>query len=81
MNDLRTYRKLKKITQSDFAELVEVQQGTISRIENGELPSLYLACKIEEVTRGKVKAASWINSGSQHLASSPSDTPQAGVNS
>lgn len=60
MNALKSYRIAKGLTQVEIAKVLGVKQGTISKIENGELPSLQLAAKIERATRKKILAASWI---------------------
>jgi transcriptional regulator with XRE-family HTH domain len=63
MEHLKKYRAAHKVTQSEMAERLGVRQSTISRIENGELPSLALAARIQAATGDVVKASSWITEG------------------
>jgi transcriptional regulator with XRE-family HTH domain len=63
MEHLKKYRAAHKVTQSEMAERLGVRQSTISRIENGELPSLALAARIQAATDDVVKASSWITEG------------------
>lgn len=63
MEHLKKYRTDHRITQSEMAERLGVRQSTISRIENGELPSLALAARIQAATDDIVKASSWITEG------------------
>ena len=44
-------------TQAAFARAIGVSQGRVSQILAGEAPSLELALKIEQATRGRVKPA------------------------
>lgn len=61
MSILKKYRQDAAILQEDFAKLVGVSQGAISKIECGETkPSLDLAFTIQRVTNGAVPAESWI---------------------
>jgi len=46
-NNLEELRKLKKISQEELAEILEVSRQTISSLEKGRYnPSILLACKI-----------------------------------
>ena len=46
-NNIESIRKLKKISQQELAELLEVTRQTISSLENGRYnPSIMLAFKI-----------------------------------
>ena len=38
--NLRALRKLKKLTQSDLAEAAGINQGTVSRIEDGRISNV-----------------------------------------
>ena len=52
---LSEYLKKNKISQEKFAELVGVTRPFITNIANGKKnPSIQLAGRIEEVTKGKV---------------------------
>ena len=47
---IRAARKAKNISQSDLADLLDVRQDYISRIENGQLaPSVYTALRLAEI--------------------------------
>ena len=46
-NNIESIRKLKKISQQEFADALEVTRQTISSLENGRYnPSILLAFKI-----------------------------------
>lgn len=68
MSTLKTYRQARQITQSEMANLLDVKQATISRIENGDTPSLPLAVRIELVTGGEVKATSLVGESTKGAA-------------
>lgn len=60
MTKLFTYLKANRITQSEFAKLLNVKQPTVSRLlRSGYTPSLDLALRIEKETGGEVPTASW----------------------
>jgi len=62
MKDLTEYRKARNMGQRALAELLGVKQSTICRIETGAArPSLDLAGRIERLTKGKIKASSWVS--------------------
>ena len=56
------------MTQAQLAAWLQVKQATISRIENGDTPSLPLAAKIELVTGGEVKATSLVGENTKGAA-------------
>ena len=60
--DLQTYfDKKKNLTDREFAEQVGCERSIITRIRLGQIqPSLTVAAKIEEITKGKVKAVSLV---------------------
>lgn len=61
MTKLACYLDAEGINQKDFAALLGVAQGTVSRIASGaKRPGLALAVKIESLTEGKVPVASWV---------------------
>ena len=63
MDTLKKYRREQKITQKGLADSLGIEQATVSRLERGDiLPSLALACKIEEFTSGAILATSWVPS-------------------
>ena len=52
---LRDYLKQKKLSESSFAELLQVSQAHVNRILNGKgYPSAKLANKIQKITKGVV---------------------------
>lgn len=62
MMNLHTYLQERGISQRDFARLIGVDPGIVSRLSRGLMrPSLELAAKIETATRGKIKAVSWVS--------------------
>lgn len=60
MSSLSTYRAENGVSQRSFAKMIGVDQSIVSRLENGMVPSLTLAARIERATSGKVPALSWI---------------------
>ncbi|MTH61422.1 helix-turn-helix domain-containing protein [Paracoccus litorisediminis] len=49
--------------QADFAQRVQVRQGTISKLCRRQMtPSLRLAQRIERATGGKVPVSVWVSS-------------------
>jgi len=61
---LKEWLKTKpSISQSEIARRLAMDKSKISRIVNGvELPTLFQAVAIEELTKGKVKPKDWIES-------------------
>ena len=52
--ELRKWRKAKKLTLSQVAQLVESTEATISRIETGKaFPSFKLMSKLQAATDGR----------------------------
>lgn len=48
---LKQYRKENQLVQERMAEIIDVTQGTYSRIENGiDIPSFDLAKRISQIT-------------------------------
>lgn len=67
MANLSKYLSETGTSQSDFAALIGVDKGTVSRIVSGKLtPRLYLAARIEEATGGAVKAVSLVGKSVHH---------------
>lgn len=60
---LRDWREAKKLTQRDLCKLLgDIDVARLSSFENGrQRPGLPMAVKIQEVTRGVVKAVSWMD--------------------
>lgn len=56
---LEQYLAWKNLTQAQFAALVEVNQGTISKLVSGKKPKWGTAARIEKVTGGAVPVAVW----------------------
>lgn len=66
MNELKQYLKSKHLTQADFAAKLGVTQSRVSEWLTGKRrPGLDMALRIQQVTRGKVKAAVWQKKGEQ----------------
>lgn len=62
MHTLKSYRQQCGIRQSDLADDLGVDQGTISKLEAGAIkPSLDLAIKIEDATQKAVPVRTWID--------------------
>ena len=62
MDILQTYLSESGLRQADLAQMVGVQQTTISRLARGIItPSLDLAFAIERATQGAVPAAAWVS--------------------
>lgn len=60
MEKLRKYIASRGLTQAQFAELVGCTPAMICRLLNGsKRPSLQLAIRIEEATRGRVPPRAW----------------------
>lgn len=56
MNKIKEFRKKKKLSQNDIAEIMEVKQNTISQWENGKrIPSLMQGLKLAEVLETTVE--------------------------
>lgn len=53
---LREYLKKEKITQEQFAEMIGVTQGIVTRWCRGAIPRIELMTKILVATQGKVTA-------------------------
>mgnify|MGYP000330001373 CR=1 FL=1 len=61
MENLATYLNSRGISQREFARLLGVDPSIVSRLVHGLMrPSLELAVKIERLTSGRIKAASWV---------------------
>ncbi len=61
---LKEYLTREGMLQRAFAERVAIDPSTLSQMISGRRkPSLELAFKIEEATRGKVKASVWRKKG------------------
>ena len=61
MDSLATYLNSRGISQREFALLLSVDPSIVSRLVRGLMrPSLELAVKIERLTSGCIKAASWV---------------------
>lgn len=61
MSDLNAFLAKYAIRQRDFADRLNVDQATVSRLARRVMrPSLELAVSIERETNGEVPAASWI---------------------
>jgi DNA-binding XRE family transcriptional regulator len=74
MSTLREYLEKAKITQKDFADIIEVKQATVSRLASqAMLPSLNLALRIELATGGKVPVSEW----KSQVSGSVSNTAEA----
>ena len=59
--DFKNFLKEKRWTQAEFGKMVGVDQKTVSFWMNGILkPSLHNAFKVQKITRGKVKAKSFL---------------------
>jgi transcriptional regulator with XRE-family HTH domain len=57
---LADWRKEKGLTQKDAAALFGVSQPMLSEYEDGKkVPRTLLALKIEQVTEGRVRIATW----------------------
>lgn len=62
MTRLARYLQEQSIPQKDFADMLGVSQGMVSRMASGsKRPSLFLAVKIERATGGNVPVESWVN--------------------
>ncbi len=65
---LTAFLKHEGILQSAFAERVNVRSSTITRLLNGERqPSLRLAQRIFEQTKGNVTPADWVRQYSDEI--------------
>lgn len=62
MNPIKSYRKMKRINQSEFGALVGRSQSVICQIENGLIPNVELGKKIAKVLRIKY-AGSFLDGG------------------
>jgi predicted XRE-type DNA-binding protein len=63
MTQLSQYLNKNKITQVEFASLINTTQATVSRLAVGKAePSPRLALKIQEVTDGAVPFECWYRS-------------------
>ncbi len=61
---LQEYLNKTEMMFVEFAERIQVNPSTVSLLARGKRkPSLELALKIEEATRGKVKASVWRKKG------------------
>ena len=62
MNALHEYLSDRGISQRAFARDLGVDPGTVSRMTRNEMtPSLELVARIERITRGRIKAVSWVS--------------------
>lgn len=61
MMNLAAYLKSARLSQAQFAELVDVKQPTVHRWINGARPSWDKARDIENATDGKVPVSIWAN--------------------
>ena len=61
---LAAWLQRERIKNRDFAERIGVAQSTISRLCNGTRhPTLRMAVRISDETRGEVAPHDWINQG------------------
>ncbi len=61
---IATYMRLHGISDADLAELVRCNRATISRVRRGVMPpSLSLASRIADATKGSVTPNDFIASG------------------
>lgn len=61
MNKLKTYLKISKNSQREFAEMIGTTPNNLNSLINGKsLPSLKLAYEIEKMTGGLVKMHDWL---------------------
>lgn len=59
MMTLTQYLSDQKLTQAEFAAMIDATQGTVSKLCANRRPSWDLAMKIERVTGGKVPVSVW----------------------
>ncbi|GAA0239602.1 helix-turn-helix transcriptional regulator [Metaclostridioides mangenotii] len=56
ISNLKKYRQLKKLTQQELADKVNVRRETVARLENAKYnPSLELAVRISKVLDTPIK--------------------------
>lgn len=61
MENLASYLDTRGISQREFARLLDVDPSIVSRLVHGQMrPGLELAFRIERLTKGRIKAASWV---------------------
>ena len=58
---LSQYLDAKKLTQAEFARLLGVNQGTVSKLCAGKNPSWHMATRISDATGGNVPVTAWPN--------------------
>lgn len=57
MNKIKEYRKKKRLSQTDIAKMLNIEQSTFSQWENGSrVPSLMNAIKLAEVLDTNVES-------------------------
>lgn len=62
MNKLAAYLSSTGLSQKQFADLANLHPSVVSKFLTGKVkPSLETAVSIERITRGKVKASSWVD--------------------
>ncbi|WP_350939129.1 MULTISPECIES: helix-turn-helix domain-containing protein [Thioclava] len=62
MMTLKEYLSLHQISQTDFSGSLGVSKGYLSDLLRGrKLPSLTIAVKIQDLTKGAVMAGSWVS--------------------
>lgn len=66
---LKEYLETTKTRQEDFAALIGVRQGTVSRLANGERwPSRETIVRVAEATNGLVSISDWVGEMTQEAA-------------
>lgn len=64
MITISTYLATAKVSQAELARQAKISRSYLSELVSGaKVPSLKVALAIERATRGKVKAASWLEGG------------------
>ncbi len=63
MNRLAQFKTRKKLSQEQLAELLRLNQSTVSRLlrPKWQMPTLEVAARIADATKGFVSMRSWLN--------------------